>query len=138
MQIVEMRIALIIFIPILFLDSCRKMNKLSPPSIQEIESIEHPITNESMPLEKNRISGKVIHQDSLTTDLVAIKLTINDSICVNTYGDFDGFFSLRFDASKIDTNSYFEFIFREYSIKKILYINFLENGEIHLDKKANY
>lgn len=131
-----MRIALLIFIAALFLDSCKTKKAIDPPPIQEIAEIADPITHQNRPLGKEIVFGKVIYDDSLSTDLVAIKLTVNDSICVNTYGDFEGFFSVNYNPSLMNENSYFEFVFRNYTLKKIPFINFPKDGNVFLDKKG--
>ncbi len=78
------KIVNILFI-VLVITACKTSTKIDPPEIQEIEDpIE--IQDDYKPLSNDIVSGKVIHNDSSAIDLVAIKLTVNDSVCVNTYG----------------------------------------------------
>jgi len=121
---------------VLFLDSCKTRKAIDPPPIQEIEEIPYPVTHEYPLLGDDVISGKVMHNDSSSIDLVAIKLTVNDSVCVNAYGNFDGVFSINYDESIMNERSYFEFVFRDYAIKKISFLDFPTNGKVFLDKKG--
>ena len=132
-----MRIAfLFITTLILSLDSCKTNQTIDPPPIEEFEEVVK-IEDSYEPLGNDFVSGKVIHSDSSTIDLVAIKLSVNDSICVNSYGNFEGIFSLRYDKIWIIKNSYFEIVFRDYAIKKIPYADFPNDGTITLDKNGS-
>ncbi|WP_299257366.1 hypothetical protein [uncultured Aquimarina sp.] len=130
-----MRTIFLIFITVLFIDSCKTNKPIDPPVAQEIaDPIE--IQDDYKPLGNDIVSGKVIHNDSSAVDLVAIKLTVNDSVCVNAYGNFDGVFSINYKDSMMNENSYFEFVFRDYTMKKISFFDFPKNGNVLLDKNG--
>ncbi|GAA0723851.1 hypothetical protein GCM10009430_27730 [Aquimarina litoralis] len=126
----------LLFIIIIYsLTSCKNNTTIDPPPIEKIEeTIE--IQDDYEQIGNEFITGKVIHNDSTTTDLVAIKLTVNDSVCVNSYGNFDGDFSFNYDKSLINERTNFQFVFRDYAIKKISFVNFLNNKTIQLDKNG--
>jgi len=126
---------LVTFIFVVCFISCKTKTTIDPPPIVEAEEV-IKIEDSYEPIGNDFIYGKVIHNDSTTTDLVAIKLTVNDSICVNAYADFDGAFSINYKDSMIDDTSYFEFVFRGYTIKKVVFNDFLKNDKVHLDKKG--
>lgn len=124
----------ILFIVLAFV-ACKTKTTIDPPPIVEAEEVVK-IEDDYKPLGNDFISGKVIHSDSTTTDLVAIKLNVNDSVCVNSYGNFDGDFSFTYDKNMINENSHLEFVFRNYAIRKISFADFLKNKTIELDKSG--
>ncbi|WP_027395415.1 hypothetical protein [Aquimarina latercula] len=125
-----------LFITFLLLNSCKTKTTIDPPPIIEAEEV-IKIEDSYKPIGNDFIYGKVIHNDSTTTDLVAIKLNINDSVCVNSYGNFDGDFSFRYDKNMINESSNLEFVFRDYAIKRISFVDFLKNKTVELDKNGD-
>lgn len=100
---------IILFFIVAVLITCKTKTTIDPPPILEVEETIKTEGNYKS-LGDDFIYGKVIHRDSTTTDLVAIKLNINDSVCVNSYGNFNGDFSFNYDKSLINENSSLEFV----------------------------
>ncbi len=124
---------IILLLGIVLLTSCLT-KKIDSPSVVDVKEIPDPVIHESKYIREDVISGKIIHQDTSSTHLVAIKLVVNDSICVNTYGNFDREFSINYDSSMIKTDSYLEIVYHGYSRKKISFSKLSRNNKIFLEK----
>ncbi|KAA1243013.1 hypothetical protein [Aquimarina sp. RZ0] len=129
----------IVFILLLITIGCKTKQLKDAPSIDHIYDNlidDELITDQIQLLGTDVISGRIINEDIKLIDLVAIKLTVNDSVCVNAYSDLDRLFSLNYDSSMINRDSFFEIVYYGYSRKKIYFSNFPKNGNILLDKSG--
>lgn len=68
---------------------------------------------------------------------VAVKININADYCEMAYSDFDGYFSFCLDTTKINKNSYIEFVLKDYQRKRIWLDKFLKSDKIVELKKGS-
>nr|WP_314999888.1 hypothetical protein [uncultured Capnocytophaga sp.] len=79
--------------------------------------------------------GKVLYKGKELYQ-VAIKLTVNKDYCEISYVDFDGNFYFCLDTTKINEQSYIEFVSEGYERKKMWLKKFLKTDKIVELKKG--
>ena len=75
------------------------------------------------------VQAKIVDSDNKPITLAAIKLTLDDCNCINSYSDFDGVFSVTFCSEQIKYDSFLEIIYQGYS-KKVIFLRNLSSGDI--------
>jgi len=115
---------ILFFLTLVLFNSCRAL--IEPTKV--IDNIE-----EKLEVKKSYVTGKIINKEQKPITAAAIKLVINNKSCLSTYSNFDGDFSFLLDISKINEDSYFEIVYKEYSKKIILYNQFI-NKVIKIEK----
>jgi hypothetical protein len=102
----------IFMLMILLVFSCKTKQLIEPPKVIVYEDFQEEV------IENQRwISGKILGEHKQPLSLVAIKFVLNEQQCLNAYSDLDGLFSINFNDDAVDTNSYFELVFKGYSRK---------------------
>ena len=129
----------ILFILVLVSVSCKTNISKEPTKVDYIyDHIDYGelIMDRGKELGNDNIWGVIKDTDGNPMTLAAIKLVVNDSVCVNAYSNFDGQFGVLFDKNRITTNSHFVIVFEGYSRKIVPFNQFSEKEIIVLDKKS--
>ncbi|WP_438709990.1 hypothetical protein ACSTS3_11415 [Aquimarina muelleri] len=122
---------LLLFLP--FFVCCKTKKLLSPPAI-EVYKINEDIPDQGKTTGKDYIHGIVLNTTSDTIQNAAILLKINDSICINTMTDFEGYFGVYYDQSKINDLSYFEVVKEGQAKRSVPFHIFIKDSTIVIDK----
>ena len=119
---------------LILLTSCKV--KIEPPKIPDLEKLEIYSHDYPSALGDDSLGAVILDANDKPITLAAIKLVVNDSVCINAYSNFDGQFGVLFDKNRITTKSHFIIVFEGYSRKIVPFNQFSEKEIIVLDKKS--
>ncbi|WP_103867596.1 hypothetical protein [Aquimarina sp. I32.4] len=126
----------ILILVVLLLYSCKAQISLS--EIPDLDKDDSYYPHDYPPPMGEDVTGGVVKDEKgKMIALAAIKLVINDSVCVNAYSNFDGNFSFMYDKKMINTNSHIIALFEGYSKKIVPFKKFKRSKLVTLDKSGD-